>query len=160
MPCAYIGLGANLGDPSRQILAALAELDALPGTRLLRQSSLYRSAPLGYRDQPDFVNAVAQIDTSLEARALLDALLAIEQGLGRQRSFPDAPRTLDLDLLLYGDDVLDEAGLHVPHPRMHARAFVLAPLAEIAPALSIPGHGSIAALLAGCWDQAIARVEE
>ena len=158
MPRAYIGLGANLGDPVEQIGAALAALDGLPETRVVRRSSLYRSAPVGHADQPDFINAVAEIETTLAPRVLLDALLAIEMGLGRRRSFANAPRTLDLDLLLYGDMVMDEPGLSVPHPRMHARAFVLAPLAEIAPDAAIPGVGAVAPLLAACAGQAIEKL--
>jgi len=160
MPQAYIGLGANLGDPRSQILAAIAALARLPQSRLLLRSSLYRSAPVGYADQPDFVNAVAQIETALAPRAVLDALLDIEQALGRSRSFANAPRTLDLDLLLYGQLLISEPGLQVPHPRMHARAFVLAPLAEIAPDIDIPGHGAVGPLLAACAGQAIERLED
>jgi 2-amino-4-hydroxy-6-hydroxymethyldihydropteridine diphosphokinase len=158
MPRAFIGLGANLGDPRRQIRAGLAALEKVPTTRLAGQSSFYLSAPLGYAEQPDFVNAVAQIQTELAPRALLDALLAIERSLGRSRSHANAPRTLDLDLLLYDRMVIDEPGLRVPHPRMHTRAFVLAPLAEIAPGIEIPGQGPIAPLLAACAGQAIEKL--
>jgi len=158
MPRAFIGLGANLGDPEKQVGAALAALEGIPGTRLMRRSSLYRSAPVGDVEQPDFVNAVAEIETTLAPRALLNALLGIEKGLGRRRSFANAPRTLDLDLLLYADVVVEEPGLHVPHPRMHARAFVLAPLAEIAPDAAIPGVGAIAPLLAACAGQVIEKL--
>ena len=158
MPRAFIGLGANLGDPRRQIRAGLAAIDKIPTTRLAGQSSFYLSAPLGYAEQPDFVNAVAQIQTELAPRALLDALLAIERSLGRSRSHANAPRTLDLDLLLYAGAVIDEPGLRVPHPRMHTRAFVLAPLAEIAPGIEIPGQGPIAPLLAACAGQAIEKL--
>jgi 2-amino-4-hydroxy-6-hydroxymethyldihydropteridine diphosphokinase len=108
--------------------------------------------------QPDFINAVAEIQTMLGARALLEALLAIETRFGRRREFPGAPRTLDLDLLLYGDRVIAEPGLVVPHPRMHERAFVLAPLAEIAPDIAIPGKGRAGALLAACSDQKIEKI--
>ena len=160
MPQAFIGLGANLDDPRRQIRAGLAALEKIPTTRLAGKSSLYRSAPLGYAEQPDFVNAVAQIQTELAPRALLDALLEIERGHGRSRSHANAPRTLDLDLLLYGTAVIDESGLRVPHPRMHTRAFVLAPLAQLAPAIEIPGLGPIAPLLAACAGQAIERLED
>ena len=155
---AFIGLGANLGDREAQVRRAFAALAELPGTRLLAASSLYRSAPVGVVAQPDFINAVAEIETALTARALLDALLAEERRFGRTRKFPNAPRTLDLDLLLYGDRVIDEPGLVVPHPRMHERAFVLAPLAEIAPDIAIPGKGSAAALLAACADQRIEKI--
>jgi len=160
MARAYIGLGANLGDPRRQIRAGLAALDLIPTTHLAGQSSFYRSAPLGYAEQPDFVNAVAQIQTELVPRALLDALLAIERGLGRRRSHANAPRTLDLDLLLYDSMVIDEPGLRVPHSRMHTRAFVLAPLAQIAPGIEIPGQGPIAPLLAACSGQAIEKLAD
>ena len=150
---ATIGLGANLNDPAAQVEYALAELDRLPGTRLLARSSLYASAPVGYVDQPDFINAVAQIETSLAPRTLLAALLDIEHRHGRERSFRNAPRTLDLDLLLYGDAHFHEEGLTLPHPRMHERGFVLLPLLEIAPDTVIPGHGRAADRLAACADQ-------
>jgi 2-amino-4-hydroxy-6-hydroxymethyldihydropteridine diphosphokinase len=154
---AFIGLGANIGDPGGQLRDALAALDAIPGTRLMRASSLWRTAPVGYAAQPDFVNAVAEIETAQAPRALLEALLAIEKRFGRERSFANAPRTLDLDLLLYGDRVLSEQGLELPHPRMHERAFVLAPLVEIAPEVEIPGKGRADALLARCRDQRIEK---
>ena len=160
MPRAFIGLGANLGDPRRQIRAGLASLHEIPTTRLAGQSSFYLSAPLDYIEQPEFVNAVAQIQTELEPRALLDALLAIECSLGRSRSHANAPRTLDLDLLLYDMTVIDEPGLRVPHPRMHTRAFVLAPLAQIAPGIEIPGQGPIASLLAACAGQGIEKLAD
>lgn len=158
MPRAFIGLGANLDDPRRQIRAGLAALGKIPTTRLVGQSSFYLSAPLGYAEQPDFINAVARIETALTPRALLDALLEIECSLGRSRSHANAPRTLDLDLLLYDRTVIDESGLRVPHPRMHIRAFVLAPLAELAPGIEIPGQGPIAPLLAACAGQAIEKL--
>jgi len=154
---AFIGLGANIGDPGRQLRNALAALDGIPGTRLMRASSLWRTAPVGYAAQPDFVNAVAEVETAQAPRALLEALLAIEKRFGRERSFANAPRTLDLDLLLYGDRVLSEQGLELPHPRMHERAFVLAPLVEIAPEVEIPGKGRADALLARCRDQRIEK---
>jgi 2-amino-4-hydroxy-6-hydroxymethyldihydropteridine diphosphokinase len=155
---AFIGLGANLGDRETQVRRAFATLAELPGTGLLAASSLYRSAPVGVGAQPDFINAVAAIQTRLAPRALLEALLAAERRFGRRREFPGAPRTLDLDLLLYGDRVIAEPGLIVPHPRMHERAFVLAPLAEIAPDIAIPGKGRAAALLAACTDQKIEKI--
>jgi 2-amino-4-hydroxy-6-hydroxymethyldihydropteridine diphosphokinase len=154
---AYIGLGANIGDPAKQIRGALDALAAVPGTRLARASSLWRSAPVGYAAQPDFVNAVAEIETEQAPRPLLGELLAIEKRFGRERSFANAPRTLDLDLLLYGDRVVSEDGLQVPHPRMHERAFVLAPLVEIAPNVDIPGKGSASRLLAGIRDQKVEK---
>ncbi len=155
---AFVGLGANLGDPEKQVRQALQALGEIPGTRLARASSLYRSAPVGYAAQPDFVNAVAEIQTIQEPRPLLGELLAIEQRFGRERSFADAPRTLDLDLLLYGERAISEPGLTVPHPRMHERAFVLAPLEEIAPGLVIPGKGRVSELLAACADQDVRKL--
>jgi 2-amino-4-hydroxy-6-hydroxymethyldihydropteridine diphosphokinase len=155
---AYVGLGANLGEPRRQVETALKELDAIPRTRVARASSLYRSAPMGYANQPEFVNAVAQLETQLEAPQLLAALQAIEARHGRSRSFANAPRTLDLDLLLFGDATLDSPGLKVPHPRMHERAFVLKPLLEIAPQAQIPGRGAARDLLEGCRQQAVERM--
>lgn len=155
---AFIGLGANLGDPEAQVRRAFAALAELPRTRLLAASSLYRSAPVGVVAQLDFVNAVGKIETALSARALLEALLAEESRFGRTRESPHAPRTLDLDLLLYADRVIAEPGLVVPHPRMHERAFVLAPLVEISPDIAIPGRGRADALLAACADQRIERI--
>jgi 2-amino-4-hydroxy-6-hydroxymethyldihydropteridine diphosphokinase len=136
-----VALGGNLDDPPAQIRRALGALADLPTTRLVRRSSLYRNPPAGYRDQPDFVNAVAQIETQLGPRELLDQVLAIEQVHGRVRAAPNGPRTLDLDILLYGDRTVHEPGLIIPHPRMHERAFVLVPLAEIAPDATLPGSG-------------------
>jgi 2-amino-4-hydroxy-6-hydroxymethyldihydropteridine diphosphokinase len=156
---AYIGLGANLGERETQVRRGIDALRDLPHTHLLSTSSLYRSAPVGYANQPDFVNAVAEIETELGPRALLEALLEIEVRLGRARTFPNAPRTLDLDLLLYGDNVIAQPGLTVPHPRMHERAFVLAPLAEIVPDAIVPGKGAVAGLLAACKDQRLEKVQ-
>ncbi len=155
---AYIALGANLEDPVVQVRAGLAALATLPDTQLLMQSSLYRTAPVGYADQPDFINAVAAVDTELSPRELLDALLAIELNHGRVRQFANAPRTLDLDVLLYDDVEVNESGLTIPHPRMHERAFVLAPLAEIAPLCEIPGHGRVSELLRGLDPQGVTRL--
>jgi 2-amino-4-hydroxy-6-hydroxymethyldihydropteridine diphosphokinase len=135
---AYIGLGSNLADPVKQVEAALDELDRVPQTRLVKRSSLYRTKPVGYAAQPDFVNAVAQLETGLPPERLLDELQAIEARHGRERSFPNAPRTLDLDLLLFGKLVVQTERLTVPHPRMRERAFVLEPLREIAPDLELP----------------------
>jgi 2-amino-4-hydroxy-6-hydroxymethyldihydropteridine diphosphokinase len=135
---AYVGLGSNLADPARQVETALQELDGLPHTRVVKRSSLYRTKPVGYADQPDFINAVAQLETGLPAERLLDELQALEVRHGRERSFPNAPRTLDLDLLLFGKLVLRTERLTVPHPRMKERAFVLDPLREIAPDLELP----------------------
>lgn len=155
-----VGVGSNLGDPLATVRAALGELDGLPGSRVLARSTLYRSAPVGLKHQPDFVNAVALIETGLAAHALLDALFAIEARFGRRREFRDAPRTLDLDLLLYAGETIADERLIVPHPRMHARAFVLAPLVEIDPDCVIPGRGPAAALLEECAGQRICRLED
>ena len=157
MTLAYVGLGSNLDGPQRQVARALGELDAIPATRVLKRSSLYRSAPVGYLAQPEFVNAVAALDTSLDPEALLGELQAIEDRHERRRGFPDAPRTLDLDLLLYGDVERRTARLELPHPRMHERAFVLKPLLELEPDIAIPGRGRAQHLLAACAGQ---RVEK
>jgi len=159
MTRAYVGLGANLGEPRRQLQAALDELNRLPQTRLTAASGFYRSAPLGHADQPDFLNAVAELDTGLPPEALLDCLQAIETAHGRERSFAGAPRTLDLDLLLYGDAALATPRLTVPHPRMHERAFVLRPLAEIAPQAIIPARGTARDLLPACAGQVAERID-
>jgi 2-amino-4-hydroxy-6-hydroxymethyldihydropteridine diphosphokinase len=146
---AFIGLGSNLGDPTAQIARALGELDSIQATRLLQCSSLYRSAPWGVVDQPAFVNAVAEVETRLSPRALLDALLSIEQAHGRDRGGERwGPRTLDLDLLAYADLRIDEPGLVVPHPRLAQRAFVLMPLADIAADLMVAGEDRVRELLA------------
>ncbi len=158
MAIATIGLGSNQENPQAQLQLAFAQLASLPHTRLLAQSSLYASAPVGYLDQPDFVNAVAQIDTALSPTDLLQALLNIEQQHGRVRTFRNAPRTLDLDLLLYDQQILALPHLHVPHPQMHLRAFVLHPLLEIAPDCHIPGFGPAAKALPNCQDQALTRL--
>jgi 2-amino-4-hydroxy-6-hydroxymethyldihydropteridine diphosphokinase len=158
MTLAYVGLGANIGEPREQLRTALDELNGLPETRMTARSSLYRSAPLGYTDQPEFLNAVAQIDTGLAAETLLDRLQEIEQRHGRERPFAGAPRTLDLDLLLYGDQTIASARLTVPHPRMHERAFVLRPLLEIDSEISVPGKGPARHLLSACGAQDIERI--
>ncbi|GAB3091703.1 2-amino-4-hydroxy-6-hydroxymethyldihydropteridine diphosphokinase [Lysobacter terrae] len=141
---ALVGLGGNLGDAAATLRQTFRELDALPETRLLRASRLYRSRAWGRTDQPDFINAVAMIETALDARELLDAMLGIEHDAGRERHADRrwGPRTLDLDLLLFGDAVIDEPGLHVPHPHLHERSFALVPLVEIAPDAMIPGIGA------------------
>jgi 2-amino-4-hydroxy-6-hydroxymethyldihydropteridine diphosphokinase len=148
---AYVGLGSNLGDREATIRAALTDLDAAAGVEVAAVSALIETDPVGYARQPRFLNGVAALDTELPARRLLDLLLQVEARFGRDRAAVPAqgPRTLDLDLLLYGDAEIDEPGLTVPHPRLHERAFVLAPLAEVAPGLNIPGKGSIQTLLAG-----------
>ena len=158
MNTAYVALGANIGDPAATVLAAFAALADLPQSRVLRTSSLYRTVPLGLRNQPDFINAAAALDTALGAEALLDALLAIETRFGRHRRGRNGPRTLDLDLLLHNDSQIDQPRLTVPHPRLHLRAFVLCPLAEIAPDLTIPGRGSVAAWLPAVANQGVVRL--
>ena len=159
MTVAFVGLGANLGEPPRQVREAFRELDAIPHTRVVRASSLYRSQPLGYAEQPSFVNAVAQLETGLPAERLLAELQAIEAAHGRRRSFANAPRTLDLDLLLFGNAVLDTEELKVPHPRMHERAFVLLPLVEIAPDAGVPGRGPAKTLLEKCRNQGVEKLD-
>ena len=148
---AHVALGANLGDARATVSDAIAALDSLPQTRLLRASGLYRSAPWE-ASGPDFINAVAAVETSLEAPELLRALQVLELQAGRERPYRNAPRTLDLDLLLYGDAVIDTPDLSVPHPRLRERAFVLLPLAEIAPALVTASE------LQAVADQAIERL--
>ena len=144
---AYLGLGANLQDPAAQVRRALDELASLPHSRLLARSPLYKSPPLGPADQPDYVNAVAALETTLEPLVLLKALRAIELRHGRQRDGTRwGPRTLDLDVLLYGDLLLDSPELTLPHPGLHERAFVLYPLYDVAPELEVPGRGSVRAL--------------
>jgi 2-amino-4-hydroxy-6-hydroxymethyldihydropteridine diphosphokinase len=155
---AYVALGSNLGNPVSTIEDAIDAMAALRGSLLKAMSSLYRTAPIGLKHQPDFINAVVALDTRLSACDLLDELFAVEARFGRIRtpgSIKNAPRTLDLDLLLYGDLIQNDPALSLPHPRMHERAFVLAPLAEIAPDLAIPGRSPVAVLLAACADQRI-----
>jgi 2-amino-4-hydroxy-6-hydroxymethyldihydropteridine diphosphokinase len=156
---AFIGFGANLGDSFASMPRALEALAALPETQLAACSSYYRSAPLEVSaPHPDYTNAVIALDTGLSPHALLDALLRIESAHGRKRDGTVAPRPLDLDLLLYGETVLQTPALTLPHPRMHQRAFVLLPLAEIAPNLSIPGHGQLDSLLEKVKGQRVVRV--
>lgn len=154
---ACIGIGANLGDARANVEDALLRLAALPATTLLARSSLWRTAPIDSSGD-DYINAVARIDTALAPLALLEALRAIELAHGRERPYRNAPRTLDLDLLLYDAVQLDTPALTVPHPRMHQRAFVLAPLCEIDADASIPGIGAARTLLAQVADQAIERL--
>ena len=135
---AAIALGSNIEDPEAQVTRAFDEISALPETRLIRRSRLHRTRPVGYADQPDFVNAMALVETALEPRALLDALLAIEQKHGRRRTIANGPRTLDLDIIIYGERVIDEPGLKVPHPRAKEREFVMVPLKEVWPDVVIP----------------------
>ncbi len=158
MALAYVGLGANIGEPRRQLAEAIAELRRLPDTQFVLASGLYKSAPVGYAEQPDFLNAVVRLETRLAPMDLLDRLQEIENRHGRERPFPDAPRTLDLDLLLYGDEAVATPRLTVPHPRMHQRAFVLKPLLELDPAVSIPGKGPARALLDACGNQPAERI--
>ncbi len=148
---AYLGLGANLGPAEQTVRTALEALDRLPGTRLQAASRLYRTPAWGSEDQPDFVNAAAAVVTTLPPLALLDQLLALEAAHGRQRLPGErwGPRTLDLDVLLYGDRRIDLPRLQVPHPHLHARAFALVPLAEIAPDAVIAGHGTVRDVCAG-----------
>lgn len=149
MSSTFVGLGSNLGDPAAQVQAAFGALADLPGTRLLRRSHLYLTPPWGVTEQPSFVNAVAELDSGLKAPALLAALLAIEQRAGRVRDGQRwGPRILDLDLLLHADGPFRSDTVQVPHPRMAERAFVLLPLAELEPALELPGIGPISAVLA------------
>lgn len=154
---AYVGLGANLGDARATLRDALSRLAVLPQTRLVRASSFFRSAPVD-AGGPDFVNAVAELSTTLEPLALLRALQAIERDHGRERPYRNAPRTLDLDLLLHGRVRQQDPVLTLPHPRGHERAFVLQPLAEIAPDLQWPGHGSVESLAAAITDQPIEKL--
>jgi len=156
---AWVALGANLGEPRAALDRAFELLARLPQSRLVARSSHYRTAPVDAPGQPDYWNAVGALDTALEPLSLLHALQAIETSNGRERSFRNAPRTLDLDLLLYGDTTLDTPDLVLPHPRMHLRAFVLVPLAEIDPDLRLPGHGRVSALLPSVRDQRIERIE-
>lgn len=158
MSRAFIALGSNLEAPEQQVQAALAALGKQPGVTLLQASALYRTAPVGYLDQPDFINAVAEVDTTLAPQALLDALLAVEEQFGRVRTFRNAPRVLDLDLLLYDECQCATATLVLPHPRMHERAFVMVPLAEIAPDLAIGSLGRAAELAAQLADQDIRKL--
>jgi 2-amino-4-hydroxy-6-hydroxymethyldihydropteridine diphosphokinase len=147
---AYVGLGANLGDREATIRAAVEALAGEDGIAVVAVSSLRETEPVGVGEQPQFLNGVAAVETTLSARDLLDRLLEIEQRFGRVRIPGEhGPRTLDLDLLLYGDETIDEPGLAVPHPRLHERRFVLEPLAELAPGLLVPGRGTVESLLTG-----------
>ena len=138
---AWVGLGGNVGDPVATVRAGIEALSRLPETRLLRASRLYRTPAWGFRDQDDFINAVVLLETALAPRALLEHLLGIERAFGRERRERWGPRILDLDLLLHGDSLIDEPGLHVPHPHLHERAFALLPLLDVSPDATIPRHG-------------------
>jgi 2-amino-4-hydroxy-6-hydroxymethyldihydropteridine diphosphokinase len=156
---AFVGLGANLGDPRVAVKEALRQLAALPGTTLMGASSLYRSAPIDATG-PAFINAVAELRTTLSPHELLHHLQAIEQAHGRERPYRNAPRTLDLDLLLVDGCMIDDAELTLPHPRLHQRAFVLVPLAELAPDLCVPGRGTVNDLLVKVRDQSVTRLDD
>lgn len=155
---AYIGMGANLGDARATLDAATTDIAALPGIHATQRSALYRSAPVNAKG-PDFVNAVLRVETTLEAEDLLRALHSVENRHGRERPYQNAPRTLDLDLLLHGDEMRQTPFLTLPHPRMHLRAFVLRPLQELAPGLRLP-QGPIATLLEACADQQLERLSD
>jgi len=154
----FIGLGSNLEDPVSQVKQALQELAELPDSRFIKASSLYSSAPVGPQDQPDFVNAVAELETTLEAHALLDQLQSLEQKHQRVRERHWGPRTLDLDLILYGTEQINSERLTVPHAFMQERSFVLYPLAEIAPDTEIPNIGSLSQLLVACPMGTLAKI--
>jgi len=154
----YIGLGANLGNAQSVLLTAAGQLEDIAAAGTFRLSPLYRSAPVE-ASGPDYVNAVAEFDTALDAHTLLATLQRIEQAHGRERPYQNAPRTLDLDLLLYGNLHIEDSHLTVPHPRMHQRAFVLRPLADLAPGLRL-AQGTLPDLIAACAEQAIARITD
>ena len=157
----YIGLGSNLDDPLAQLNNAVVALKTISDTAVLGCSPVYRSAPLDYDNQPDFLNAVCELQTGLSATSLHQQLQIIEHQQGRVREGRRyGPRTIDLDLLLYGRQQLNEPDLIVPHPRLHQRAFVLYPLSDLAPDLQIPGHRSLAQLMAGCRDQVLNIIDE
>lgn len=158
---AYVGVGSNLSDPAAQVRAGIGALGQVAQTRVSRVSRLYRCAPWGVAEQPEFVNAVAAIETRLEPLALMQALLGIERACGRERIAGRrwGPRLIDLDLLLYADREIDAPGLRVPHPHLHERAFVLLPLADVAPDLVVPCRGTLAALIAAV-DASTCRVIE
>jgi 2-amino-4-hydroxy-6-hydroxymethyldihydropteridine diphosphokinase len=156
----FVALGSNLQDPILQVKNAFFALEKIPKTTLIKASSLYLSEPLGYTNQPDFINAVAELNTQLEPEALLNALHAIENEAGRERTFANAPRVLDCDLLLYDNVTMHSAKLTLPHPRMHERAFVLLPLAEIAPNLTLENHGNVVKLALQFKNQGIKRLEK
>ena len=158
MTVVYLGLGSNLDDPENQLKTALKEIAKIDQTCVLATSSMYRSSPLGPADQPDFINCVVKLETELSAHILLAALQKIEERHGRTREVHWGPRTLDLDILLYGDMSINDKNLTVPHPEMVQREFVLIPLQEIAPDISIPGNGQVSSLIAGLGQLTITRV--
>jgi len=155
---AFIGIGANLDDPESGVRRAIVSLRGVSNVKLITCSSLYRSAPVGYRDQPDFVNAVVELETTLDPHALLAQLHVIEAQFGRKRTWRNAPRTLDLDLLLYGDRQMKSENLTLPHPRMAERAFVLVPLAEIAPDVMVGVVGTAVQLLQAVSTDGVQRL--
>ena len=144
---AYIGLGSNLDDPQSQLKKAIIAMEMVPSTSVVKTSSFYRSKPVGPQDQPDYINAVVELDTELSAPVLLDYLQAIENEQGRERKIKWGARTLDLDILLFGDEIINDDSLQVPHVEMHNRGFVLLPLNEISPDCVIPGLGAVSSLL-------------
>ena len=157
---AYIGLGSNLADPVQQVMSALEELGSIPQSQRVAHSPLYRCAPIGPRNQPDYINAVAALDTPLDAKILLHYLQEIEQRHERVRNGERwGPRTLDLDLILYGNEIFSDGELTLPHPRAHQRAFVLAPLYSVAPSAMIPGKGRVVDLLKACGSQHIEMID-
>ena len=160
MKSVYLGIGSNLNNPLAQVRQAFAALQSMPDSRLVAQSSLYRSTPMGPAGQPEYINAVACVETRLSADALLDVLQAIESAQGRVRSGERwGPRTLDLDVLLYGDEIISSVRLTVPHPGLQQRNFVLYPLHELAPQLQIPGLGDLGVLVAHCSANGLERIE-
>ena len=158
MSKAFVALGSNLNEPESQVIRAFQAINKLPKTKLNKTSSLYQSAPVGYANQPDFINAVAEISTQLSPETLLAALLNIEIEAGRERPFANAPRVLDLDLLLYDDLIINTKNLTLPHPRIHERGFVLLPLAEIAPELSLPDGCNVVKLALALKNQGIKKL--
>lgn len=154
---AFIALGSNLNNPQAQIEQALHTIANTPKIKLIKASSLYKTVPIGYDNQPDFMNAVAEIETELTPLALLHAMLDIENQHGRERPFPNAPRVLDLDVLLYENFVINTPELTIPHPRMHLRGFVMLPLAEIAPKINIGNHGYADVVAAKCDNQGVSK---
>lgn len=157
--CAYIGIGSNLDNPARQVDRAVKAIDQCKQCAVSKRSSLFRTAPVGFADQPDFINAVCKVETVFRPNDLLKILLEVENALGRVRSGRvNGPRTIDLDLLLYENELISNPDLEVPHPRMHERRFVLEPLVEIAPEIAIPKRGKAIDLLSECMDQQVERL--
>ena len=155
----YIGIGSNLANPKQQVGEAIKSLNVLPESRFIKSSPLYRSAPIGPADQPDYVNAVCQLETRLEPLNLLDCLQEIEQKQGRTRTgLRWGPRVIDLDLLLYGQKIISHERLIVPHPGLYERCFVLYPLSDISPDLDIPGHGPVSSLKQACTTGVVERI--